>query len=57
MSDNQTTERVVFAEEGSGGRIRLIAAGEIDSSLLDAIDAFVSRRRLRTESVDGDWAE
>jgi len=55
----KSPERVVFVEEGIGGsRVRVIAAGEIDASLLDAVDAFVIRRRRpRAIEVDGEWAE
>lgn len=43
-------ERVVFTEENAPQQyVKLIAAGEIDDILLDALDAFVDRQRRRLE--------
>jgi hypothetical protein len=58
MADQpQTTERIAFSEEGVGGTVRLIACGDIDESLLDALVGFIDRQRKRKFELDGDWAE
>ncbi|MER8485980.1 hypothetical protein [Mesorhizobium sp. M1322] len=41
-------ERVVFTEEGSPGQsLRLVATGEVDDYLLEALEDYVKRQRKR----------
>ena len=41
-------ERVVFVDEVAPGRhLRVIASGELDDELLDALEDFTKRRRKR----------
>lgn len=43
-------ERIVFAEESAPGQtLRLIASGEMDEFLLDALDDYVKRQRKRLD--------
>ena len=43
-------ERVVFTEESDPERyIKLIASGQVDETLLDALAAYVERQRKRLE--------
>ena len=46
-------ERVVFVEEGApGSYLKLIASGEYDDFLLEALEDFVSRQRRRLQARD-----
>lgn len=46
-----TSERIVLAEESEPGRyIRLIASGELDEGLIEALEDFVKRQRKRLTS-------
>ena len=41
-------ERVVFAEEADGGRsLKLIASGDIDADMLEALEDFIKRQKRR----------
>lgn len=41
-------ERVVFIEEGRPGQyLKLIASGEVDDGLLEALEDYVKRQRKR----------
>jgi hypothetical protein len=43
-------ERVVFTEEGQPNQyLKLIASGELDAELLEALEDFVKRQRKRLE--------
>lgn len=56
---SRTTERVAFAEEGSGSAVRVIVRGELDATLLAGLEGFIRRRRVRLaeDIVDAEWAE
>lgn len=44
-------ERIVFAEEtGQSQYLKLVAAGEMDDSLLEALEDFIKRQRRRLEA-------
>lgn len=54
-------ERIAFIEEGTPGQyLKLIASGEVDDGLLEALEDFVKRQRKRlkaaTESKSGGGA-
>ena len=41
-------ERIAFTEEGSPGQyLKLIASGDVDDTLLEALEDFVKRQRKR----------
>ena len=45
-------ERVIFAEESTPQQyLRLVASGNIDAFLLDALDDYVKRQRKRLQAT------
>ncbi len=59
-------ERIAFTEEGQPGQyLKLVAAGEVDDTLLEALEDYVKRQRKRLailktpagRAVKPDWAE
>lgn len=48
-------ERLAFLEEAADGqRLRLFVTGEIDDSLLDGLEAYIGRQRVRLSAVKND---
>jgi hypothetical protein len=48
-------ERIVFVEEGELGQyLRLVASGEINDYLLEALEDYVKRQRRRVSRVDSE---
>jgi hypothetical protein len=46
------SERVAFTEEGQPGQyLKLIASGEVDDTMLEALEDFVKRQRKRIQSA------
>ncbi len=45
-------ERVVFAEEtGAAQYLKLVASGDLDDSLLEALEDYIKRQRRRLEAA------
>jgi hypothetical protein len=48
-------ERVIFKEESQRGQyLKLIASGDVDHTLLDALENFLKRQRKRRVATPGD---
>lgn len=47
-------ERIVFTEEGQPSQyLKLIASGDVDDYLLEALEDFVKRQRKRLKATGG----